>query len=94
MYPSVFAIAGFSLQSDTAVVLLTHTSNHDVRPSTFASGEYLLRFAREAPRRWRVISDSLLVMTDGYYDFAPLENLPAPLQAAERLRRAGQRPSP
>ncbi|HET6680831.1 MAG TPA: hypothetical protein VFG84_06490, partial [Gemmatimonadaceae bacterium] len=91
-YPSVFAIAGFAFARDSAFILLTHTSNHDVRPSTFTSGEYRLQFAREAPGRWRLVSDSLIVMTDGYYDFAPLENLPAALQEAERLRRGGKRP--
>lgn len=74
-YATAFAFGGFSIRGDTALVAVTRTFNHEPRPSTFTTGEYLLTFAGRAPGEWRLVSDSLLTVSDGVHDFAPPENL-------------------
>lgn len=60
--------------------------------ATFTSGEYILTLAREPSGRWRLVSDSLLTISDGHYSFAPLENLPPDIRALEERGRQGPPP--
>lgn len=86
-YGTVFAFGGLTIGSDTAVVTLTRTFHHPPRPSTFTSGDYVLTLVKRAPEQWQVISDSLLVTSDGLHSFAPLDNLPPFWRKVEAKRR-------
>lgn len=89
-YSTVFAFGGLQIGADSAVVTVTRTFNHIPRPSTFTAGEYILTLRRGDGKRWKVATDSLLTISDGFHAFAPIENLPADIR--EVVRQARSRP--
>ena len=91
-YSAVFTLGRLSLGADSAKVSIALTVNYRPQPSTFSESERLLHFVRSEADGWVLARDEILLIADGYYDFAPLENLPPSIRAAEQHRRTKAKP--
>ena len=91
-YGTVYRIVSVTIRGDSGTVEVMRRYSYDPRPSTSSLTRVELRLVRTGDA-WRVVSDQLLYHSFGFYDFAPLENLPPAQRAeAERLRTPVRKP--